>query len=296
MGTETETKTETATSVATDTTTPTSALQFDTVQPAEGNWDALRASTCASCSAALVDSYYEAGGRVLCAPCATKLGQAGGSPVGRFFRALGLGVGAALLGFGVYYLVSLTGYQFGLIAVVVGFLVGFAVRMGTGGRGGRLYQVMAAVLTYLAIVCTYVPPIADAILHPTDDAGATSGDEGGAGTEARADPLEAATGGPQEVPDGVTAPAVTPGASGDDAPLREPGVVGYIFVYIISFFLALAAPFLSGLEGILGILILAFGIWEAWRINRRSDTVVEGPFPLTRAAPAAPAEPPAPLL
>ena len=39
-----------------------------------------------------------------------------------------------------------------LIAIVVGLFVGRAVRWGSGGRGGRLYQGLAVVLTYLAIV------------------------------------------------------------------------------------------------------------------------------------------------
>ena len=33
-----------------------------------------------------------------------------------------------------------TGWNIGLVAIVVGFMVGGAVRKGTGNRGGMLYQ------------------------------------------------------------------------------------------------------------------------------------------------------------
>ncbi len=38
---------------------------------------------------------------------------------------------------------ALTGYEFGLIAVLVGLAVGIAVRKGSSGRGGWRYQVLA---------------------------------------------------------------------------------------------------------------------------------------------------------
>ena len=42
-------------------------------------------------------------------------------------------------------------------------LVGKGVRMGSGGRGGPGYQALAMVLTYLAIVATYVPMIIESV-------------------------------------------------------------------------------------------------------------------------------------
>src|SRR5207245_910442 len=44
--------------------------------------------------------------------------------------------------------------EFGLVAVVVGVLVGGAVRKGSNGRGGWRYQLLAMFLTYSAVVVT----------------------------------------------------------------------------------------------------------------------------------------------
>ena len=49
------------------------------------------------------------------------------------------------------------GYPLGLIAVLVGWMVGKAVLAGSGNRGGRAFQVMAVALTYCAIVMSNVP-------------------------------------------------------------------------------------------------------------------------------------------
>jgi hypothetical protein len=68
---------------------------------------------------------------------------------------LGLGFGAAVLGAGIYFgIAALTGYEFGLVAIVVGVLVGSAVRKGSNGRGGWRYQLLAKFLTYTAVVVT----------------------------------------------------------------------------------------------------------------------------------------------
>ena len=48
-----------------------------------------------------------------------------------------------------------TGYEIGLVAIVVGLLVGGAVRKGSGARGGWFYQLMAVALTYAAISGSY---------------------------------------------------------------------------------------------------------------------------------------------
>ncbi len=67
------------------------------------------------------------------------------------------GLGAAVLGSVIFYgVTALTGYELGLIGVLVGYLVGKAVRKGSGSTGGLQYQVLAIVLTYISIASTYV--------------------------------------------------------------------------------------------------------------------------------------------
>jgi len=117
---------------------------------------------CAECHRTLAGFYYDVSGQTICEACkyTIEARMAGGSAAGRFARATGAGVVAAALGAAVYYAISaMTGYEFGLIAIVVGFAVGSAVRWGSDGRGGKSYQALAMMLTYLAIVATYIPPI-----------------------------------------------------------------------------------------------------------------------------------------
>jgi hypothetical protein len=54
---------------------------------------------------------------------------------------------------------------------------------------------------------------------------------------------------------------------------------------IVSIVLSFAAPFMMGAENILGLLIIAFGLWEAWKLTRpRAAAAVEGPFSVSPAA------------
>lgn len=57
--------------------------------------------------------------------------------------------------------------------------------------------------------------------------------------------------------------------------------------YVVAFVVSFAAPFLMGFENIIGVLIIAFGLFEAWKMTRRVDAVMTGPYSVTPAAPAA---------
>src|SRR2546423_5348988 len=129
------------------------SLQFDHVERA-GQTPGL---TCSICQRPIAASYYEINGKVTCQGCRGQIMAAWnrGSPAQRFAKALGLGAAAAALGAGVYFgIEALTGYEFGLVAVVVGLLVGTAVRKGSSGRGGWRYQLLAMFLTHSAGVAT----------------------------------------------------------------------------------------------------------------------------------------------
>jgi tetratricopeptide (TPR) repeat protein len=137
-------------------------LQFERAEYGEGAGEAPADDVlrCSSCQGELSHEYFEANGQPICERCRLDLERAvdAGSPLGRLLRALAAGAVAAALGAAIYYgVVALTGYEIGLIAIVVGYLVGAGVRWGGHARGGRPYQAIAAGLTYLAIVSTYVP-------------------------------------------------------------------------------------------------------------------------------------------
>jgi len=137
-------------------------LQFERAEYGEGAGEAPADDVlhCSSCQGELSHEYFEANGQPICERCRLDLERAvdAGSSLGRLLRALAGGSVAAALGAAIYYaVVALTGYEIGLIAIVVGYLVGAGVRWGGHARGGRPYQALAAGLTYLAIVSTYVP-------------------------------------------------------------------------------------------------------------------------------------------
>ena len=73
-------------------------------------------------------------------------------------KALILGFGAALVGAVIYWaVIRFFRLEIGIVAVLNGWMVGKAMRIGSGGRGGRVLQVAAALLTYLSVGMAYVP-------------------------------------------------------------------------------------------------------------------------------------------
>ena len=68
--------------------------------------------------------------------------------------------GAALAGCALYAAVAILLHaEIGLIAILVGWMVGKAIRHGSYGRGGRPQQILAVALTYFAITTSYIPVI-----------------------------------------------------------------------------------------------------------------------------------------
>jgi hypothetical protein len=143
--------------------TPSDDLQFSTAEPSaplSPDSDARSAATCAECARPITTHYYTIAGRTMCGSCKANVERAlaGGdsSRAGRVTKSLLLGAGAALLGAVAWYLVeAMFGLRIGLVAILIGWMVGRAVQMGSGGRGGQRYQVIAATLTYLSIVSSY---------------------------------------------------------------------------------------------------------------------------------------------
>jgi hypothetical protein len=68
------------------------------------------------------------------------------------------GIVGALAGLALYVIFALTtGLIIGWVSLAVGFIVGKAMRIGSGGVGGRRYQVVAVLLTYFAVSMSAVP-------------------------------------------------------------------------------------------------------------------------------------------
>jgi len=119
---------------------------------------------CSACDKPVRDTYFMANGAMVCPECRLELLSTAptGTAFGRLSKAIGFGLVGGAIGAAVYFLiVKLTGYEVGLVAILVGFLVGAGVKLGSAGRGGFGYQTLAVGLTYLAIVSSYVPLMID---------------------------------------------------------------------------------------------------------------------------------------
>ncbi len=126
-------------------------LQFD---QAEMTTPASSGPSCDACKRPITDAYYEINRKILCSSCRQRIEASfqGGSGLARFLKASLFGFGAALVGAAIYYgIARVSGLNIGLVAILVGFMIGGAVRKGTGNRGGMLYQFLALFLTYFAI-------------------------------------------------------------------------------------------------------------------------------------------------
>jgi DNA-directed RNA polymerase subunit RPC12/RpoP len=224
-------------------------LQFEKAEPVQG--EAPTQVKCGGCGAQL-STYYDVNGKVACEDCKDKvLVQHRASHLPALFRAGALGAVAAAVGAGIYYAIAAgTGYEFGLMSIVLGLMVGFAVRRGARGRGGWRYQALAMFLCYAAISATYVPRVISA-LHAKEEAKKASADK-----DAAAKP-----------------------AAPEKAAREEPVTFGLFLKSLgILFVFALALPFLAGFDNIMGLVIIAIGLYEAWKVNKAAPFSVSGPF------------------
>lgn len=251
-----------------------SDLQFDRAEYENAPGDAQ----CATCKRALTNHYFDVNGSMVCEACRYTIEsqQGGGSPGGRFVRAFGAGLIAAIAGALLYYAIAaVSGYEFGLIAIVVGWGVGAAVKWGSNARGGWLYQSLAMMLTYVAIVSTYIPPMIEGFRSA-----AAAQEVQGQPTPAASDTSSSSPSGPADSAVAQPAAATTETSKEDGPPL----VLAVLFMAGIL----LAVPFLAGVENIIGIIIIGIGLYEAWKLNRRQVLTITGPHTIART-PAAPA-------
>lgn len=252
-----------------------SPLQFDRAELPSGGSPETQEVACAFCQAPLHSSYFDLNGQMACEACRHKVEEElkKRPGVSGFLRASAAGFGAAVVGAGIYYAVlALTGYNVGLIAILVGFLVGGAVRWGARGKGGWVYQSLAIFLTYMAIVSTYIP----LMIKEMEKQGTAATDPAAVAPDAPA----AAAGAPAPVKAAAQTPA-EPAAS-EPVPTFGEVVLGVLLVFGV----AAALPFLAGFENILGLLIIAFGLWEAWKLNKRPVLEIQGPLTIGAVPPA----------
>jgi hypothetical protein len=201
----------------------------------------------------------------------------------RFLRAGLFGTLAAIAGAGLYYLVlALTGYHFSLLTIVLGFMVGSAVRNGSRGRGGWVYQTLAIFLTYTAIVSFFIPTILEALAKVADK-----------------DRVAVAPGNPVKPEAGAVKPdepAQPVGPQQPEKAARKPErgleklsggqlAVGVVVAVVFILAIAYAAPFLGGAQNLLLLVIIFFGLQQAWRMNKKMQLAINGPYQASGGGP-----------
>lgn len=252
-------------------------LQFDRAEPVASVTAVAPPQapglTCLRCRNPLPDQFWEVNGHATCAPCRTALIEQFTGPIAwtTWGRVLLYGGGAALLGTLVYFAVlKLTGYEFGLIAIGVGLLVGTAVRRASGFRGGWRLQAAAMALTYASIVSSYMPSVYKSIVsnhEKKESAGKPTGTASAPATSAAP---------------AAASPAPAPSDDSSTAVPAPKGLLGTLGVLVLAglflFGVAAIAPIWAGFQNILGWVIIGFALYEAWKLNRRVALVVRGPL------------------
>lgn len=135
------------------------------------------ALACGFCGQPIASQYWEINKRTACSQCHGRVQREleGSMSRAHFWGALQYGALAAAAGSVAWIVISkITGYEIGIVAIGIGYLVGKSVRKGAGGFGGTRYQVLAMSLTYAAIALASLPAIFEAIRHSPHPAGAVA--------------------------------------------------------------------------------------------------------------------------
>jgi hypothetical protein len=211
-------------------------------------------TVCKSCGQSVSGAWYTVNGALACASCAQKIkDQMSRDTHSAFGRAVLFGIGGAILGLVIYVAFALlTGLIAGIISLAVGYLVGKAMIKGSGGIGGRRYQIAAVILTYMAVSLAAVP-IAVSLHMKQKNA------------QQQTQVVDAAAG---EAPK----PKMPLG--------RALGTLALIG--LASPFLALSSPG----QGLIGLVILFVGLRIAWRLTAGKPINIVGPLSESVAATA----------
>lgn len=257
-------------------------LQFDVAEPTTpaGTPRGAGVMPCAACGQPITSNYYAVGSRPICSNCAAKVNTA---PPGNRASRLGLatlyGIGAAIVGAIIWYVIRrVTHYEIGYIAILVGFMVGKAVRKGSGNRGGRAYQVLALVLTYCSIGANYAPDVVSGIVdayHEKHSQVATA-QPSDTGVQMATPAKKEANKVGQSVPDEAKPASATP----EEKPSIGRALIALVVLVALVAGISLAAPFLAGFQNIIGLLIIGFALFQAWKMNRARNIPITGPYQL----------------
>lgn len=252
-------------------------LQFDTAQYSHGA-AAAPSTQCKLCGATIRGEYWYWAQKIVCAGCRDRVlaAEAEGKS-GKTFLVAALRGGLVALAGGLAYaiFVATVKIQLALITIGIAFLIAQQIQKTTRGFSDRRHQVLAVVLTYFAGAMGYAP----ALLTALREGARTHHAAGAAGSASAVGSEGVGYAAPESEPD---APKSSPGSTGDaPTPASAKAPVGFgTFVLAILFLvgLCLASPILGATQAPIGLLIVGFGLWEAWRRTAPIPTRIGGPY------------------
>ncbi|MEO6120147.1 MAG: hypothetical protein ABIP12_05600 [Terriglobales bacterium] len=266
--------------------TPSTPPQFGTAE-----YESAGPDHCKFCNQQVGTQYYRVGEAMACGSCALRLKSE--MPVetgGVYARGLLFGIGAALAGMALYAAVTIiTGWEIGLVSLAVGWLVGTGMMKGSGGFGGRKYQLTAVALTYFAVSVAAIPiglsqmwkqiPAeqgqSEAVKKADGEAAKAESTKTEPGKPGSGEDAEAAADGDDAQPDASEA------TKGEGAPPSDGQQMGLGMALLTLLLVGLASPFLGFAEpvrGLIGLVIIFVGLHIAWQKTAATALVVDGPF------------------
>lgn len=230
---------------------------------------------CKSCHQAISGTYYRINGSLACGHCTTQLQtQLPKDSHAAFVRALTFGMAAAiagLIGYAAFGII--TGISIGYVSLAVGWLVGKAMRTGSGGVGGLRYQVAAAAFTYAAVAMAAIPVYFSQI----------SKDKA-----ARPPHVKSAPASPGTPADDAEGDDSGPSSATATPALQAKPRVNPFKAFGLLALLGLASPFLElqdPVHGAIGLVILFVGMRFAWQQTGAPKIDIVGPFQSRAPAP-----------
>jgi hypothetical protein len=253
-----------------DTSTLGEGLQFDRAVTDSGA-AAVPPSpvvVCKGCNLTITTQYYDVNGHALCGTCRAAAAAAAQTPTGLLplLKAAGFGAGAGVVGAAIYYaVIAFAHLEIGIVAILIGYMVGYSVRRGADGRGGVRFQVLAAILTYLAVALAYSPLAIQEAMHQKKPAPHVASAASSAGADA-------------------STPAGDNPAGGElQQPARARAGKGRLLIGVVVLLgLMVALPVLviigSMPSGLISAFIIFIGMRQAWKMTAAAALRVAGPY------------------
>jgi hypothetical protein len=228
-----------------------SPLQFDTLVPRDGGTPGAAPGPvlCHNCSQPIASLYYDVSGQTTCSACRTTIATLLATPAGMgpLLKAGLFGLGAGIAGAILYYaVIAITNFEIGIVAIAIGYMVGYAVRKGAGG-GGRRFQVLAVALTYAAVALAYTPLAVKGAMDAKRE----------------------------------EAPSSAAASTAAETPAPETSVSPVLaIVFLVGLIAALPVLVIVGSlpSGLISAAIIFFGMAQAWKMTGTPAIAITGPY------------------